>query len=97
MAAQPTGAIYEVIVWDYDAAPDAADYFSSDYTEEELKESILPYFCAKRRKFLNLAEAERFCWEQEDSPCCYVGAAVFQGNEWICGFGLNFGYQKEYF
>ena len=88
--------MFEVVVWDYDAAPDAAEYFSQNYTEEQEKESILPYYCARRLKCSDLGEAKEYAVYQCKEKHC-VGAAVFKEGEKVFGFGLTFPYKKNYF
>ena len=100
MTAQPTEVVYEVIVWDYDESPGAAEYFAvqGDYTEAEWKDSILPYYCCQRRKFTDLGRAKsyaRYQVEGEEGPLC-TGAAVFLNGKDICGVGLTFAYREKY-
>jgi len=96
MTTQPEGSpSYEVIVWDYDAAPDAVDFFSDDYTEEQLEQSILPYFETKRRRFPSLTDAQVYADSMAEK---YIGVAVFLAEERVYAAGaLIFDYQKVYF
>lgn len=96
MTTQHAGAKrYEVIVWDFDGAPDAAEYFSDDYSDAELAESILPYYCAKRWKTNSLTVAIDEAYSAVEDKCM-VGAAVFEGEKKIEGFGLTFSYKQKY-
>lgn len=88
-------AQFEIIVWDYDAAPDAAEYFSQNYTEEQQKESILPYYCTKRLSTRNFREAKELATYYVEEKCC-TGAAVFQGDKKLFGIGLTFPHRKLY-
>ena len=100
MSAQQPEGFYEVIVWDYDASPGAAEYFAiqGDYTEEEWEESILPYYCCERRMFTDLERAKGFAWHEVESDRgrLATGAAVFQNGKAVWGVGLTFGYKENY-
>ncbi len=100
MAAQPTEAVYEVIVWDYDGSPGAAEYFAiqGGYTEEQWEDSILPYYCCARRQFADLQQAKRYAWQEVESDCgpLATGAAVFVNGTSVWGIGLTFAYKEKY-
>jgi len=87
---------YEVIIWDYDAAPDAAEYFSEGYTDQQLAESILPYYCS-RRYFTNDLYDAKYIAREAVIDKCSVGAAVFLKGETLAQYGSTFSYRKHYF
>jgi hypothetical protein len=86
---------YEVIVWDYDAAPDAAEWLTEDCDNERLLKSIAPYYCSRRVSAQSLAEAKSEVQHQVDDKC-RVGAAVFLNGAKVYGLGLVFPYRARY-
>jgi len=92
MATQPTGGQYEVIVWDYDAAPDAVEFLNPDNVEG----SIAPCYVRERRWFKSQVQALAFAEEYFGGRFTATGAAVFLEGKLIEGFGYIFPYQERY-
>lgn len=92
MNTQRDGGRYVVIVWDYDAAPDAAEYINP----EGRAGSIAPYYASSRRKFPDLSFAINFAKEAVDVHL-RTGAAVFETGRQIFACGsVVFPFQEEY-
>jgi hypothetical protein len=91
MATQAQEETYVVVVWNYDAAPDALDYHNPD----DNPQSIAPYFEDHRRSFSEL-------WKATSYARCIVkqypfapGAGVFKDGELVEGFGLTFKFSQS--
>jgi hypothetical protein len=81
--------VYEVVLWDYDAAPDAMEYL-----EPYDPENIRPYYVWKRLRFSRLDQAKSVAyWQVKEFPFA-IGAAVFHNGQFVFGAGLTFDYPK---
>lgn len=87
MATQAEDRTYELVIWDYDAAPDACDY-----REEN---GIAPYYVYRRLCGLTLRDATPKAYRAVEEYPYFVGAAVFQNGQKVRGYGLTFAYPKK--